>query len=281
MVVITDNDPPNWTDVPTLKIENYLNRMYIDLLGRQPLDYERTAGVNKLRETNLAYETRREIVETLQTSDEMIPNDSSYRYVYHERLYTHAKMRVLEGAPNSLFSQLIGNLNFGILVDSLNGEFAAMEAKKIRRDRLQSVLDSQLDHMNGSIGLNTMFARMIYNGVYDEIHMNTFNFVNATFDNLLWRFPTQAEFDAGFAMVELNNPAILFGSTGQNKGDYVEIFEESIEMFEGLIIWAYQALLARTPTSLETSELLYDFYLNRDFRLIQQHILISDEYANF
>ena len=249
-IIIDDNEPPLWTDVPTLKIENYLNRMYIDLLGRQPLDYERTEGVNKLRETDLSYETRRQIVEQLQTSETQIPNDSSYKYVYHERLYTHAKMRVLEGAPNSLFNQLIGNLNFGILVDSLNGEIAAMEAKKIRRDRLQNVLNSQLDHMNGDIGLNTMFARMIYNSVYDEIHMNTFNFVNATFDNLLWRFPTQAEFDAGFAMVELNNPAILFGQTGYNKGDYVEIFEESIEMFEGLIIWAYQSLLARPPTSI-------------------------------
>ncbi len=281
ITVVPDNDPPGWSDVPTLKIENYLNRLYIDLLGRQPLDTERQEGVAKLRASNLAYDTRLEIVKYLQTSDDMIPNDSSYRYVYHERLYTHAKMRVLEGAPNSEFSQRIGILNFGILVDSLNGDYAAMESKKIRRDRLQQVLNSQLDLMNGQISINTMFARMIHNAVYDEIHMNTFNFVNATFDNLMWRFPTQAEFDAGFSMVEYNLPTILFGNTGQNKDDYVHIFEESYEMFEGLIIWAYQSLLARKPTSLETSYLLGDFYFHRDYKLIQQHLLISDEYANF
>ena len=33
--------------------------------------------------------------------------------------------------------------------------------------------------------------------------MNSFNFVNATFDNLFWRFPTNAEFDAAVVAAQL------------------------------------------------------------------------------
>ena len=52
-------------------------------------------------------------------------------------------------------------------------------------------------------------------------------------------------------------------------------------MFEGILIWAYQQLLSRRPTTAETFLLLEDFYTHRDIKLIQQHIMSSDEYANF
>ena len=34
--------------------------------------------------------------------------------------------------------------------------------------------------------------------------MNTFNFVNAAFDNLLFRYPTQNEFNNSYFMIEDN-----------------------------------------------------------------------------
>jgi hypothetical protein len=40
-------------------------------------------------------------------------------------------------------------------------------------------------------------------------------------------------------------------------------------------------LLSRRPTTEETAELLNDFYQHRDIRIIQRHIMVTDEYANF
>ena len=122
---------------------------------------------------------------------------------------------------------------------------------------------------------------MIYNKVYDAINMNTTNFVNASFDNLLWRYPTQTEFQAGFNMVEFSIPESFFGQTGTNRQDYVDIFINSREMFEGLIIWVYQQTLQRRPTTQETFVLLEDFYTHRDIRKVQRVVMVTDEYANF
>ncbi len=38
--IIADNDAPYYGELPTLLLENYVNRLYIDLIGREPLDAE-------------------------------------------------------------------------------------------------------------------------------------------------------------------------------------------------------------------------------------------------
>ncbi|MCB0754704.1 MAG: hypothetical protein KDB98_03870, partial [Flavobacteriales bacterium] len=122
---------------------------------------------------------------------------------------------------------------------------------------------------------------MVNNAVYDEINMNTFNFVNASFDNLFFRFPTEQEFYAGFNMIEYNQPANILGVPGQNKDDYVDILVNSREFYEGLIVWSYQTLLAREPSTAETNALMIDLYTDHDLQKVQRAIMITDEYAHF
>jgi hypothetical protein len=264
-VLITGNEPPVTNNVPAIKIENYVNRLFIDLLGREPLDSELEQEAAFLRDAQLAESARLALILKLQTDTEFIEGDTSYQRAYHQHLYNLAKVRCLEGVSDQVLEQ---ERNMA------DGDLEAQMA-------LQAVLDAREDLQNGAITIEEMFGRMIYNRIYDQINMNTFNFVNATFDNLYWRYPTQAEFEAGFDMVEFNSTETLLGQTGSSKTDYVEIIIHTREMFEGLIIWVYQQLLSRTPTTEETIELLEDFYNHRDIRLIQQHILVTDEYANF
>ena len=61
---------------------------------------------------------------------------------------------------------------------------------------------SQYQLRTESIEIDEVTQRMLYNAVYDEINMNSFNFINATFDDLFFRFPTQAEFDDAYEVVE-------------------------------------------------------------------------------
>ena len=37
---VPDNDAPIINNVPAIKIENYINRVFIDLIGREPFDAE-------------------------------------------------------------------------------------------------------------------------------------------------------------------------------------------------------------------------------------------------
>ena len=262
-IILDDNQPPIVNYVPAIKIENYINRIFIDLLGREPLDSEMQAEVAALRADTLSVEAREALIIKLQTSTDFIEGDTSYQRAFAQHMYNLSKVRCIEGASNAEIRTFFNN------------------ASEADSSRLFKVLNSRRDFQNGDIQIHEMFARMIHNLVYDQINMNSFNFVNATFDNLLWRFPTDSEFKAGFDMVEFQLPQTLFNEAGENKTDYVEILTESREMFEGILIWTYQQLLARRPTTEETFFLLEDFFQHRDLRLIQRHIMVKDEYANF
>lgn len=263
-VTISDNQPPIVNNVPAIKIENYVNRIFIDLLGREPLNTEMATEVAALRAADLSTEARKALIRKLQTSTDFVEGDTSYQRAYYQYLYDLAKIRTIEGASEAEINQFLSTAE--LMEDSL---------------RLLKVFASRSEMQNGEITIEQMFGRMIYNKVYDEINMNTTNFVNASFDNLLWRYPTQTEFQAGFNMVEFNVPESIFGQTGTNRQDYVNIFINSREMFEGLIIWVYQQTLQRRPTTEETFVLLEDFYNNRDIREVQKVVMVTDEYANF
>ena len=263
LITVTDNQPPTVNNVPAIKIENYVNRIFIDLLGREPLDLELAEEAAALRDADLSIEARRALVTKLQTSTAFIEGDSSYRRAHYQHLYNLGKVRCLEGASDQDIREEQQNADG---IDSI---------------RLERVLTAGRDLQAKSITIEQFFGRMIFNKVYDVINMNTFNFVNATFDNLLWRFPTQSEFQAGFNMVEHNQEEFLLGRSGSDKEMYVDIISSSPEMFEGLIIWAYQSLVARRPTTEETIQLLDTFYQDKDFEAVQQAIMITDEYAGF
>ena len=264
-ITIDDNDAPSINYVPQIRIESYVNRVFIDLIGREPLDTELSQEVATLKAAQLSEEARTALITRLQTSTDFIEGDTSYIRAYHQHLYNQAKIRCLEGVSDQLVEEKLG--------DNADNEEEAM--------RLLNVLNAREDMQNGLIYFNGMFGRLVSNAIYDEINMNSFNFVNATFDNLFWRFPTNAEFDAGFDMVEYNSSANLFGQSGQNKEDYVNIIINSSEMYEGMIIWAYRQLLSRPPTTEETAVLLDDFFINKRIEAVQLHIMSSDEYANF
>ena len=111
--------------------------------------------------------------------------------------------------------------------------------------------------------------------------MFPFNFVRATFDQLLWRLPIQQEFDQSFNMIEFNQTGELFGSLGSNKNDYVRILTESNEMHEGMLIWSFRILLGREPTAGEVVTLLPAYIHTKDINWVLAQILVTDEYANF
>jgi len=280
-ILVPDNQPPNYEGIPLIKIQNFVNRLYIDLLAREPLDVEMSEAVANLQLAKLSPEARLELVIRLQTDTSFIAGDTSYQRAYIQNLYNQAKARTMEGTSDGEIQGDAGIFLNGAYKDSLVGNWEGYTEKMKAAERLLTVIRSRTEFQSGQITYDRMFARCVNNSIYDKINMNTVNFVNATFDNLLWRYPTKAELLEGFNMIEYNLPGTLFGKLGTNKDDYVEILTNSTEMFEGLIIWCYQQLVARRPTSEETGALLQDFAGHRDIRLIQQHILVTDEYANF
>lgn len=279
--LVPDNDAPYYSEVSDLLIENYVNRVYIDQIGREPFDTEMAYEVQTLKAADLSMESREAIILNLQTSTAFIEGDGSYKVAYYNRLYEQSKARFLEAASNAEINAVMGPIASGILNDSLNGNWEGVYFRRETVGKLQAVLDSEEKYFNGEIEISDMCAVMINNAVYDEINMNTFNFVNASFDNLFFRFPTQQEFFAGFNMVEYNQPEIVLGASGQNKEEYVQILVNSREFYEGLIVWSYQTLLAREPSTEEANALMATFFEDHDLQKVQRAIMVTDEYAHF
>ena len=279
--IITNNDAPFYAEIPTILLENYVNRLYIDLLGREPLDDEMIHDVQYLRDADVTLESRDSLIYRLQFDTTFIEGDSSYKFAYFHRMYEMIKVRLLEGASNAYISDDLNNFWNDYVKDSINGDLLSANKKLLEYNILKSVLDSELDYYHNEIELNEMHRRMIYNSVYDKINMNTFNFINAAFDNLLFRYPTQYEFDEVYLMIEDNTAQVVLGSSGNNKEAFTNIICNTREFYEGVITWAYVTLLARYPSSEETDILMQKFYYDHDFQWVQRQIMQSDEYAHF
>ena len=280
--IIPNNNAPYYDGIPTTVVKNYINRVFIDLIGREPLDAEMENELNTLRAAELSATSRAVLVNKLQTDVNFIQGDSSYQYAYYIRFYQLSKARMLEGASDAqIQSEFIGILTSSIFADSVSGDSLSMEFGKHQRELLLDVIAIPNDYLMDSIEIADVYGRLLYNQVYDRINMNTFNFLRASFNDLFSRFPTQDEFTRGFDMVEYDKPEVLFGKPGQNKGDYVSILVNSKEFYEGMIIWLYQTLLAREPSTTEIYTQMIIFYVDHDVQRLQRSIMITDEYANF
>ncbi|MBC8266147.1 MAG: hypothetical protein H8E84_04190 [Flavobacteriales bacterium] len=283
---IPNNTPPYYGEIPTVLIENYVNRIFIDLIGREPLDTEMEEEAKYLKDNDLKMEYRDSLITKLMTNtvlDTAIGDSTTiYKTAYYHRIYDMTKARMIEGASNEDLSFEINILEQAILSDSLmGGNQQGIDKRRFEVNKLKKIISSEVLYMNGVIEINEVYARMLYNAIYDLINMNTFNFVNASFDDLFFRFPTTDEFDNGFNMIEFNEARLLFNLPGQNKGDYIEILTNSREYYEGMINWVYLTMLSREPTTLEKAEIMETFFYDHDLQKVQKKILMTDEYAHF
>jgi hypothetical protein len=279
--IIADNDAPYYGELPTFLLENYVNRLYIDLIGREPLDAEMEKDVQFLRDEDVTLESRVELINKLQFDTTFIEGDLSYKFAYYHRMYDMLKVRLLEGASNEYIGSRLSIHYSGYVVDSVNGNMLNANKKLLKYHTLNNVLKAELQYYNGDIEINEVHRRMVFNSVYDEINMNTFNFINAAFDNLLFRYPTAYEFDEVFKMIEYNTAQIVLGGSANNKGDFTYLICNSKEFYEGSIVWCYGTLLARNPTTEETAILLDSYFFDKDFQKVQRFVMKTDEYAHF
>ena len=79
VVIIPNNNAPIYSEIPTILLENYVNRLYIDLIGREPLDDEMSSDVQFLRNNDVSFQSRDSLIFKLQFDTVFVPGDSSYK----------------------------------------------------------------------------------------------------------------------------------------------------------------------------------------------------------
>ena len=277
----TDNDAPYYDKAPSVKVRSYVNRLFIDLIGREPLDTEMEAETAALMVANVNDSVRALLISKLMTNATFRDGDTAYALAYNKRIYELGKIRFLEGVSDGQLRDQASIYRQNAVSDSLGNNLPGYEVNMVKYTGIMDVLLSASRYMDGSNTLSEQFAAMISCDIYDIINMNTFNFVNACFDDLFFRFPSEAEFNTGYSMVEDNVPGTLFSNTGETKADFIRIITQSAECRQGVIIWSYTTLLARDPSSQELDLELQKFGVDSDLKALQKRILISDEYGDF
>lgn len=280
-VTFSGNTIPPYDEVSTLLVENYVNRLFIDLTGREPTDAEMDAEVAALEAGDLSTEVRGALVDKIMTNTAFIEGDSSLKHAYYQKFYDDHKGRFLNGASESEMYEMYYLYYFISVQDSMAGNMLAYELNRAEANEMRAAIESRRDLMTGAIDVKEMCRRMCYNPLYDEINMNTFNYINATFDDLYYRYPTEAELDQAFPPVDYNGSGILFGTVINNKTEYLNLLLNNSEFGEGMIRWAFISLLGREPSSVEIYNLIDNFNTGQNIRYVQKSILITDEYAGF
>ncbi len=281
-LIIDDNESFSNTGISGIKIENYVNRLFIDLIGREPTNEEQVQEAEILNDNELSEASRLDLINRLMKDTTFRVNEGSYQEAYSLNLYLLAKIRCLEGITDQIIrSDFLSNFKGNAFRDSLNGDWESYYKNINEIRRCEYLLRTPEQLRTGAIKYHETFAFLIDNPVYDEFNMNTFNFIRASFDQLLFRLPTEEEYSQAFNMVEGQQLNALLGQSGNSKADYIDILIHSAAMKEGMIRWAFLTFLLREGTPSEVASLLEDYKEHNDINQIIAKIVVTDAYANF
>ena len=280
--VVPNNDSFSSAGISKIKIENYINRLFIDIIGRGPTDLEKIDEVEKLNEADLSREARLDLINRLMTDETPSENEGSYLEAYYNNLYLLAKIRCLDGtSDNEIFDLKVNDLLIQAEQDSISENWEGYFKTLNQIRRFEWMFESPKRLISGELKYHEIYAFVIDNDFYDELNMNSFNFINASFDELLFRFPSEQEYARAFEMVEFGMLNTIFGEQGNSKEDYIRILVNSTAMKEGMIRWAYQVFLQREGSPGEVATLLETYKIDEDINHVIAQILVTDEYANF
>lgn len=258
---INGNQPPDEQVVTTDIKESYVNRLYITLLGRKADPIEFSAALQML-DDNADQTAREALIDSLASEP-----------LYKQHLYTTARADYLESLDTAVIRS-----DYEQAVDAL--KLVSGNAREYWLDRVERIGDllripGQLD--SNLIDMVEVHKRVVDNPYYDNINMGTENFVVATFQHFLFRYPTNVELAQCSQMVD-GFPASLFFQAGSSKEDFLLIFFSSDDYFEGQVINLYRKYLFRTPDNNELLPLMTSYQQAGDYLELQKQILVSDEY---
>ncbi len=261
--VIPDNAAPPDQTIENVTISNYVNRVYVSVLGREASESEKSTGYNLLRQNNLSNASRSQFLDQVFSSGSYLPH-----------LYDFARTELLNNLDTAEITFYLSIFNLYLTDTTYQLYWSTFIYEIERLDSLQRVPS---DLVNNLLDISHLHKRCANNYFYDQINMGTENFVISCFQHFLNRYPTANELSEGKKMVD-GAPSILFLESGQNKTDFVNIFFASRDYQEGLAINLYNRYLLRNPTSIEMGNAVQAFSTSHDYVQMQKDILSTNEY---
>lgn len=264
IIVVSGNTAPPDNTIATIVKENYVNKVYISVLGREPVTAEMTSGLSLINQHNLSVADRNAFLD-----------DVFSKSGYNQRIYEIASIKILNTYDTTAINDQI-NLYTLLLTQPQYAPFYTVINMELTR--LYDLKDIPVDLNNTTLTPIGMHRRLMNNYFYDQINMGTENFVVSSFQNFMDRYPTSNELAEGKKMVD-GLSAILFFTTGTTKDNYMDIILDTDNYFESQVRELFVRYLFRQPTSVEMTDYASDYKTDLDYKKLQKAILSLDEYV--
>lgn len=265
--VVEGNEPPLYDGVTTVQLHNYINKIYIDIIGREPLESELIYSENLLRDNNLTENAINQLLNGLMNTDD-----------YYDRFNDIYFGSMLNAADSTFIANRLEQFNVQL---EYSTEILEQLYYQNAINRLEELQSAKSDYQNEVISLEVYISRILNNVIYDEINMGTENFVLSCFENLFKRLPTESELENGSRMVN-GQPAQLLFTDGATKERFIEIMTTNAEFYQGISIDIYRQLLARDPSSPEMGIAATEFYQGIiEYQDLQKQVIKTEEYTGF
>ncbi len=262
--IIGDNNPPADNTIPASLRINFINKIYISLIGREPETSEFNDADLVLRNSNFSIASRKTIIQEILNQDAFLDREFE---IYRNDL--------MSGIDTAEISDLITTFEFLLTNSTYIQQWPQIEIEKAR---LISLFNVGSELKNGNITLVEMQRRCVDNYYFDQLNMGSLNFVIACFQNLLLRNPTQFEQTEGVKMLDGFN-GILFLQTGESKAQFQQIFFQSDNYYAGQIKLNFLRFMLRLPNSEEEVYFSSRLKSEGNIKSVLIDLLSLDEYA--
>jgi len=261
--VVSGNQVLPDSTIDRVVIENYVNKVYISALGREPDSVEFNAGLNLLLSQNLSMGSRDQFLDNVLAHQE-----------FKDKFLERERINLLQGLDTAEITQRILIYQLLLTDTSYMLFWNDIQMEINRLDEMKEIPDSLAANV---ISYKEAQRRYIDNSFYDELNMGSFNFVVSLFQHFLNRYPTQNEINAGVNMVN-GISSVIFLTAGQSKRDFENIFFNSTDFYEGEVRGLYQQYLFRTPTSIEMTDGTLLYMQSNNYINLQKSILSKNEF---
>lgn len=263
VVTVSDNVAPPDSTIENITIDNYVQKLYISLLGRKATDDELSTGITNLTNADLSQESREDLFDEVIQSDE-----------YYDNQFATMRSEYLSNADSSTFAEAIWVLEFS---KTLTEEQVLIDFYDAALAKMQPLVTLEDDLRNGTKSVKEAHKIICDNYVYDQINMGSENYVVSLFQNWMLRYPTAAELDGGKSMYD-GQSGVLFTETAVGRDGLVDLFFDHLEYYEGEVRTNFLKFLYREPTDDEIALLASEYQSTGVYLNIQKYILTSDEY---
>jgi hypothetical protein len=262
-VVVNNNNAPTDSTISNTVVETYINRSYISLLGRKADTAEFSTGYQTLKLDNTSVPQRNIFIQSILGKPD-----------YTKQLFDINHIDLLNQVDTNEFENKIALFNF-LLTDSTYAPFWTEITYELNRMYL---LQNSLNKLQqNQLTVQQLHMVLVDNYFYDQINMGSLNFVTSVFQHFLRRYPTEQELNEGIDMVD-DKPATLFQQNGTGKNDFIQIFFNATDYYEGQVRDLHLRYLFREPTTNEMVMLTQQYKTQKNYQNLQTHILVSDEY---